>query len=188
MKKLILGVVWITFGTAAAGQAKPDENRLSTQLKLDMGLQGVGISMEPRLGNHLSLDLAMGAGGGYDVSPFSFIYEFNLLQPAFYLSATPKFYYNRLKRLAKQKTIKNNSGNYIGLRLKYTTPSIAPNDYLRQTGLINLHWGLQRPIGNRGVFNTHAGFGYAQSFGNSQGRIYPAIGVNFAYLLLKPIR
>jgi hypothetical protein len=184
-KNLVLLSHFFIVACLSHAQAPKDDNTQKNMAKLDLGLQGIGFTYEQRIGNSTTIDLSLGAGGGYDVSEDGAGFEWNLLQPAFYFMATPKFFYNRQHRIEKGKKGQLNSGNYIGIRLKYTTGSIAPNDYLGSAGLINLHWGMQRSIGKRWTMNAHAGAGYAQNLNSIFGTIYPAIDFKCSYILSK---
>jgi hypothetical protein len=81
-----------------------------------------------------------------------------------------------------------NSGNYIGLRVKYTTRGISESPQVWDALLFNAHWGMQRAIGTRWTLNTHFGAGYAVDavdLNNSEGTIYPALDLKFSYRLNK---
>ena len=169
-------------------QNRITETNLEKLIKLDLGLRGVGVTYEPRLSNKMTMELSGGIGGGYDVSFQEFTYYWNLLDPALYIVINPKYYYNRNKRLAKGKSIDLNTGNYIGLGIKYTSRGIAENTDVWDALLFNVHWGIQRAIGKRWTFNTHAGVGYAidaTDLSNSSGTIYPAADLRFSYTLKK---
>jgi hypothetical protein len=162
-------------------------NKLHSITKLNLELQGFGISFEPRLSNSVTMDLSAGIGtGGYDIWSENFTYVVYPQGPTGFISITPKFYYNLKKRLAKGKPVDLNSGNYIGLRIKYTSRSIAENTDIRDALLFNTHWGMQRAIGKRWTLNTHFGLGYvidATDLNNSEGTIYPALDLKFSYIL-----
>lgn len=100
---------------------------------------------------------------------------------------TPKFYYNRKRRIEKGKNFRNNAGNYFGIRVKYTTGNNTSdyNSQVRQAGLINVHWGIQRFVSNKWILNAHAGAGYATNIGGRFGTIYPALELKFSYLFKK---
>jgi hypothetical protein len=134
----------------------------------------------------MTTDFSLGAGGGYSVAEGNIDYQWQIFNPAFYFSATPKFFYNRQKRIEKGKSVKLNSGNYIGLRVKYTTGSIDPQPSIREALFINLHWGLQRAISNRWSLNAHIGAGYAQDLTNQFGTIYPALDFKLSYNFVNP--
>ena len=169
----------------SAAKNEKNENDLEKLVKVDIGLQGVGFTFEPVLNRKTTIDLSFGAGGGYDVWESGVGYEWNILQPAFYFSVTPKYYYNRQKRNNEGKLSRLNSGNYMGLRVKFTTPSVAPNDALRESLLVNLHWGIQRAIAKRWTLNSHVGAGYAQDLSSQFGTVYPSIDFKFSYYLSK---
>lgn len=181
MKKLILLTLLSGIIILSYGQKTKNESDLKSLTKLDLGPQGIGITFEPRISKTMTTDFSAGAGGGYSVAEGNIDYQWQIFNPAFYFSATPKFFYNRQKRIEKEKSLKLNSGNYIGLRVKYTTGSIDPQPSMREAIFINLHWGLQRSIGNRWSLNAHIGGGYAQDLTNQFGTIYPAVGFKLSY-------
>jgi hypothetical protein len=185
MKRFVLWILFFVYSFSSFGQKSKDSINLTSLTKLDIGFQGLGLTFERRLSDKIAIDLSFGAGGGYDVSEDGVGFEWNVLQPAFYLAVTPKYFYNRQRRLEKGKKTNFNSGNYVGLRLKYTTPSVASNDLLGSALLMNLHWGLQRAIGKRWTINTHVGGGYAQDLSSQFGTIYPSIDLKFSYILSK---
>ena len=70
----------------------PPTGNLRTLTKLDLGLQGVGITFEPKIGKSATIDLSAGIGGGYDIYFNEFTYLLDVTNPAIYLSVTPKFF------------------------------------------------------------------------------------------------
>ena len=148
MIRQIFTLVFASFCFASLAQDNAG-NSLQSLTKLNLELQGFGVSFEPRLGKSLTLDLSGGIGtGGYDISSNSFSYV--VFEPTGFISITPKFYYNRNKRLAKGKSGLFNSGNYFGVRIKYTSKSITENSEVWDALLFNAHWGMQRAIGRDG--------------------------------------
>lgn len=169
---------------SASGQKTINTPPVTTLTKLDLGPQGVGISYEPKILHQVSVDLCAGAGGGYNIAEGSIDYE--LLEPAFYFSVTPKYFYNLQKRKQMGKSTLYNSGNYIGVRLKYSRPFERTDDLIRNSVLVNIHWGIQRAIGKNWLFNSHVGAGYAQDVDYNFGTVYPSLDFAFAYILQKP--
>ena len=166
--------------------AQNSDVHLQSLTKLDLGFRGIGFSFEPALSKNFSMDLSAGFGGGYEIEDSHFAYEWNLLKPSIYIIVNPKYYYNRGKRSEKGKNMASNSGNYIGLAIKYASPSIGEYSVVVDALLFNLHWGIQRPIGKRWTFNTHLGVGYAvdaTDLSNSAGTVYPAFDLRWAYVL-----
>ena len=139
------------------------------------------------------VDLSLGAGGGYAILGNEFKYKLSGLSgPEIYFSINPRFYYNRAKRLAAGKSIARNSGNYWGIRLKYVTDKIAENFVVWDALLFNIHWGMQRPVGKRWVFNSHIGPGFGMVyylFSKDQlpglNSLYPSIELKISYLFKK---
>ena len=155
--------------------------------RLDLSLQGIGAGFERRLGKSCLLDLALGMSvGGYNINTGSIEYNWIPSEPAFYVSFTPRFFYNLHKREEQGKATGLNSGNFIGLRLKYTTRSIVENTNIYDAILLNIHWGLQRSLGKRWSFSTHFGIGYAidaTDLQNTGTTWYPAIDLRFSRIL-----
>lgn len=181
MKKIIIVTLFSGFLHASFAQNPNNELKLLSMAKLDLGLQGIGATYESRLSDKMTVDLSAGAGGGYDIAEGYLSIDYS--KPAFYLMITPKFFYNRQKRISNGKKSHLNSGNFIGLRLKYVTPNNRQLDYTRNSILVNIHWGIQRAISNRWTFGTHVGAGYAQDIDYNFGTIYPAIDCKFSFIL-----
>ena len=172
--------VSLLFGHLLSAFGQNTDIKLSRLAKLDLGGQGLGLTYEPRLSNKMTVDISAGLGGGYDIAEQSI--EINYVKPAFYFSLTPKYFYNRKSRIEKGKETRLNSGNYFGLRLKYVAPNDRKSDLTRNSILANLHWGIQRAIGNHWTFNSHIGVGYAQDIDYGFGTIYPSIDFKFSYI------
>jgi len=188
MKREIFTQIFTVIGFITAAQNN-SAAKLQPLTKLNLELQGVSLTVEPKLGNSATIDLSAGIGtGGYDIWTNSLTYYVNPLAPTGFVSISPKFYYNRNKRAVKGKPVELNAGNYIGLRIKYTTKSITENGNAWDALLFNAHWGMQRAIGKRWTFNTHFGLGYAidaTDLNNAEGTIYPALDLKFSYMLNK---
>lgn len=181
MQKLILLLSILGLFQLSFGQTKKPESALTSLTKIDLGFQGIGFTYEPRLSNKFTADLSTGIGGGYNIAEGSI--EYVMFKPAFFVSVTPKYYFNLNKRIIRGKTVKYNSGNYIGARLTFNTPLYNKSDEIRNSILANVHWGIQRAISNRITFNTHVGLGYAQDIDYNFGTVYPALDFKFSYIL-----
>ena len=184
MNKFTLLAFFVAFSHLAFGQknATTPDTQLLTLKKIDAGPQGVGFTYEPKLSKKSTVDLSVGAGAGYTIQSGSFNYVGEVFKPALYLSATPKYFYNRDRRLRKGKTLHLNSGNYIGFRLKYVTPSISRETLTRTSILTNVHFGAQRAIGTNWTLNYHVGLGYGYDAFSNSGAVYPAIDFRFSYV------
>ena len=156
---------------------------LASITKLDIGMQGIGVTFERRIASNTTIDFSLGIGAGYNIIRNGLGVWWRPHQPTAYIAITPKFYYNLDKRSSKGKTTELNSGNYLGVRVKFITRSISESSYARDALMMNLHWGMQRAISHRWSFNFHAGIGYitdATDLQNTEGNLYPAIDFKFS--------
>ena len=98
MIRLFLLTLFLSQNIFPFAQNSKDDSTLRSLIKLDLGIQGIGFSFEPKLSNKMTIDLSLGAGGGYDISEEGLNYEWSIRQQAIYFSIAPKLYYNRQKR------------------------------------------------------------------------------------------
>ena len=183
MNKLILIVFMVGTFQASFAQSDSSQTNLLSFNKIDFGFQGIGFTYEKRISNKITTDVSLGLGGGYNIGEGFVNYRLELYKPAFYFSITPKYFYNRNLRKSEGKSTELNSGNYIGLRLKYVSPNDNSSDFTRNSVLANIHWGVQRYIGENWSFNSHLGLGYAQDIDYNFGTIYPAFEFKVSYIL-----
>lgn len=175
-------LVTCLFGLCSSyGQSLKEPMTVNSLVKVQAGAQGIGLSFEPGIGSKLTIDLAAGVGGGYSIAEGTIDYD--LLKPALYFSATPRFFYNLSKRKAAGRNTGFNAGNYFGASVKYVVPFRRSDDKVRRAAMANIHWGIQRAIGGRFVFNSHVGVGYANDIPTKFGTVYPAIDFRFSYVL-----
>lgn len=190
IKSIILLTLLASQFLLSFGQDPKSDAKLSSLLMLDLGGQGIGLTYERRLSNKMAADISAGIGGGHDIGEGFF--EINYGYPAFYFSLTPKYFYNRQKRIDKGKETLFNSCNYLGLRFKFVAANsrrvdIYGNSALnvyRNSVLGNIHWGLQRALGRHWAFNFHIGAGYAEDIDYGFGTIYPAVDFKFSYVFI----
>ncbi|MBY0478684.1 MAG: hypothetical protein K2Q24_13640 [Chitinophagaceae bacterium] len=180
MIKIILVLIVSGLLHTANAQTPPPKTKLSSFIKSDLGLQGIGFTYEHGMGKHFSTDGSLGVGGGYNIAE-GFI-EYQFLKPALHFSVNPKFYYNLEKRINKGKSAKYNSGNYFGARLKYNLPLYNRTDIIRTSILTNIHWGIQRAIGHHWTLNSLFGIGYASDIEYGFGTVFPAIDFKCSYI------
>lgn len=185
MKQLFIALLLAVLVIPVIAQKAPGTFPLTSLTKFDLGPGGLGFSREQKTGGRTSLLISAGAGGGYDIAELYFGYEWKIFRPAFHFSLSPRLYYNRDKRTRADKPTRFNSGNYVGLAVRYVTGSVEPTPVQRPSMMINGHWGLQRYLGKRWVLDSHIGGGYAWDTGNRFGTIYPALDINFSYVLNK---
>ena len=137
---------------------------------IQTGFLGVWVHNESRLTNEISLRSEIGFDSGifggsfYDKTGF-------LMTPV--ITLEPKWYYNLEKRNSKSKNIKNNSGNFIGLKTSYNPDWFVISNYdnIRVVNQISIipKWGIRRNIGNHFNFEAGIGLGYRYIFAKSAG-------------------
>lgn len=182
------------------GFAQSNEDQTPTQLvnmaSVEAGLHGMGLGYEHVFTDKWVVNLSTGLGRGYFIDDPAFYNGFSssfiINQPVAYFRSNFKYLYNREKRLSKGKGILNNSGNYIGFQIKYTTRRVfgstewdQSRDPQNRTLLNEVHWGIQRPLGQNFLFNFHLGLGFGADFDFKNSQLYPALGLQFAYVFWK---
>src|SRR5258705_5978875 len=107
MKKFYLSLFLLISVTISFGQTNFRKHTLSHLTKLDMGLFGLGFTVEPHISNNITIDLSTGFGGGYYIDKSTF--EDDLLKLAWCFSATPKYFYSVKQTISHVKTAQNQS-------------------------------------------------------------------------------
>lgn len=156
---------------------------VTTQTKIDLGFEGIGLAYEPSILPLLSIDFNVGLGGYYNISESNFDYFLNPKRPALFASINPKYFYNKKKRVLNGKNTNLNSGSYFGLKAKYVSKSMSSDVFSDKVLLFNIHWGLQRQIGNNMLLNGYAGLGYGDEVDTKFGTPYPAVGMKLSYII-----
>jgi hypothetical protein len=169
-----------------------EDSQLSEQFKLSFNIVSFEAAYELPITNSIGLEAGIGLGAGNYIR--STILNSKELGASLSFKSFPpvrfrtklKYVYNRDKRLKNGRDISYNSGNYIGIQGTFTTGQSnvtdiknPPNNVL----LTEVHWGLQRSLGGKWLFNVNAGVGYGYDFKNKLGKVYPAVGLEFAYIL-----
>jgi hypothetical protein len=181
MKKIVFVIFVAILFSLTSFSSSAQEDKLQKQFKVEFNFLGIGASYEMPLSKKWVLDLGAGVGGGVDLDD-AYVWDFNS-SLAFYTKGELKYYYNREKRAKKNKNNINNAGNYFGLQTKYfsqrftQTADIEP---LTNSLLTELHWGLQRSLGDNWLFNFHIGIGALRKLDEDRGLLSPAIGLKFS--------
>lgn len=179
MKKTLLVILLSILGFNANAQQNKSDT-LDNFAKIELGLHGLSFAYELPLSNKFVWENSIGAGMGMSTENNSLTYSLDVIRPVPFLKSKLKFVYNINKRIANEKNIRNNAGNYIALQTKYSFGRPANNTYNRSM-LTELHWGIQRNLGGNFLFNTHIGLGYLGDFDSNSGALSPTIGVSFGY-------
>lgn len=155
---------------------------IKSQAKVDLGFEGLGLAYDIKVLPTTTIDLNVGIGGYYSISESSFNYSLNPYKPALFVSANPKYFYNQRQRSAKGKNNNLNSGDYIGIKVKYSSKSTSSQVFSDEVILYNIHWGIQRAISRNILWNAYAGIGYGEEFNSHFGTPYPVLGIKLSYL------
>ena|SRR5690554_2889493 len=150
--------------------------------KINAGLQGVDFSYELPMSNQFIWESSAGLGIGMNVKSNKSTYNFYLFDPVVSVATGLKWMYNREKRESRDRNNSNNAGNYFGLQTKYSFGHSVALD-MNQALLTDIHWGIQRNIGQKFVLNTNIGLGYMNDFETNYGDIAPTLRVKIGYLL-----
>lgn len=179
MKKLFL-IFFSVISIICFSQNSQDQS-FQSFTRLNLGLHGLEVTNELPISKRLIWENSLGIGmGSFVNNNVNYRLIFDVLVP--FLTSELKLMYNKNKRLEKGRSRLNNSGNYVGLQAKYSFGSSKTFE-LNQTLLTEIHWGIQRPLGKRFIFDLHLGLGYLLDFDSEEGLASPTFGLRFGYLM-----
>ncbi|MDR1090150.1 MAG: hypothetical protein LBL79_03665 [Prevotella sp.] len=182
-KRLLLTLLAFTIYTVVSAQ------ELGTYQKLDIGINGIGMSLEVPVSEKIVIEPYIGVGPSYDLNgngdalADKIDWHWALLEPSFHGAVYGKFLYNRSSRAEKGKSLLFNSGNFIGAKVKYISKSLSDPQFYSNTLLFNLNWGGQRNIGKHWAYSYSVGIGYGRNLDQSYGLFYPAFDIKITYVL-----
>lgn len=164
--------------------------RLQTIGKLDLSLHGIGATIEQPLFQKILVEATFGVGGGYyKVNNWNFFnvitYDWEFIKPVFYTNINLNFFYNRKPWLKKNKSILLNTGDFITVGTKYTSPRETDKFSFKKTFIAYAHIGLKRSLGNKITFQTFIGGGYAWLPNEADSGFYPSFDTKLSYVLFK---
>lgn len=148
MKKNLLTLL---FGLLVILTYAQETDKIATEKIWRVNFLNPGVELELPTGNYSTFSAGIGIGynGGYPdltTGGSGFIY---IISP--FLDIQEKWFYNLNKRNKKNRTIANNSGNFISLRFVTRGNSIAEN--VNRTSDFDFAfgptWGIQRKYGKR---------------------------------------
>ncbi|MCH4824602.1 hypothetical protein ML462_15620 [Gramella lutea] len=156
MKKLSIVALLALITITTYGQEQESYN---TEKVFRVNFLNPGAELELPTGNYstFSTGLGIGYGGGYkdltgtDNGVITAIDNGIIYIIAPFLDLQQKWFYNLNKRIGKNKTVQNNSGNFISARFITRGPSIADN--VTRTSDFDFAfgptWGIQRKYGEK---------------------------------------
>lgn len=109
--------------------------KAQTYQKLEAGINGIGFSLEMSLNNKMTIEPFIGFGPSYDIYHEEYglsnkiNYHWALIEPSFHGSVYGKYFYSKNSRLGKIKSLLFNSGNFIGMKVKYVSKSLSLPQY-----------------------------------------------------------
>lgn len=158
--------------------------------KVGLGINGLDFSIEIPVGEKITIEPAVGLGPSYDFRDMDALtkkvgYHWAWLEPSVHSSVYGKFFYNRDKLMSKDKSLLFNSGNFIGVKVKYVSEPYTSDENHEQynTLIANLNWGGQHNIGSHWNYSYSVGLGYGHNLVFSYGTFYPAFDIKVAYVL-----
>ncbi|MDR2223668.1 MAG: hypothetical protein LBE34_13200 [Flavobacteriaceae bacterium] len=174
MKRFIV-ILCILFSYSAQAQKVEEyEDKFyvqSTLLGIDAGRDFV-------VGKRFLVQTGIGLGAGYDATSSSLGISFDSSKPIPYLRGGIDWYYNKNKRIEKNRTLANNSGNYVGVHAKY---SFGDNDEFTNNFnsilISEIHWGIKRTLGSVMYYKVQLGIDHYSDFDAKGTTVFPALGL-----------
>jgi hypothetical protein len=135
-----------------------------------IGVLGAWFHNETKLSDKIALRSELGLDSGIFGIMHSYEVGYILIPD---ITVEPRYYYNLNKRVAKSKSIKGNSGNFISLKTSFYPDwfVLTKNNTLRPYNHVSVipTWGIKRNIGNHFNFESGIGIGYRYYFTKSVG-------------------
>lgn len=147
-----------------------------------IGPQGLELKYDIPFANNFILKASAGIGAGYYVDDGTLTYSFNFSNPVPFIKSQVNWMYNKDKRIEQGKSLQNNAGNYVGLQTKYSFGKGSYTD-LNSTLLTEIHWGIQRNLGQKIFFSTQIGIGYLYDFDLKDNAVSPTFGLSLGYFI-----
>ena len=173
MQKLSLLVLLAICTISTYSQEK---NTYNTEKVWRINFLNPGAELELPTGDYSTFSTGLGIGydGGYPDLTYKDNGLIYIIAP--FLDLQQKWFYNLNKRMEKDKTVKNNSGNFVSARFKTKGPSITDN-VIRTSDFdfaFGPTWGIQRKYGEKFhlLFDVGPQY-YFDTEGN--GNIFPLI-------------
>lgn len=177
---LMLTAIFISI-TTINSQSSVESSVEKSIFGVQAGLFGAFAYNESKLSNSIALrsEIGMLAGiwGGSSYPKVGY---------AFYpsISVEPKYYYNLKRRLKKGKSILNNEGNYLSLKVNYNPNLFVISNYSGEVPdhiLITPSYGLRRTFGKHFEYEFSTGIGYVYNFETKNGGTFLNLGFRIGY-------
>ena len=168
MKRNFVSLIIFLLALSTNGQIASVEKSI---FNIQTGFLGVWLNNESKLSGKVALRSEIGFDSGIYWGTF---YDKTLIFMTPVFTLEPRWYYNLQKRSSKSKSIKNNSGNFIGIKTSFNPDWFVISNYKdvevgNQISIIP-KWGIRRTFGSH--FNFEAGFGIGYKYYFAQKPAY----------------
>ncbi|MDM1496907.1 hypothetical protein HX063_16115 [Myroides odoratimimus] len=155
------------------------ENEYKSRFYIQTNFLGVDAGRDFLIGENIFVQTGVGIGAGYDVWNNSMSVAFTFKKPIPYLRGGLDWYYNKNKRIEKNRTLDNNSGNYVGFQAKYSfgTDSEEYMNSLNSVLVSEVHWGIKRKLVGPMYYKVQLGVGHFNDYDSKYSEVYPVVGV-----------
>lgn len=136
---------------------------------IQTGFLGIWVHNERKLSNSIALRGEVGLDAGLLGRSYSDDHQIDyVFTPVLILE--PRWYYNLEKRLSKGKSIDNNSGNFIGLKISFNPDLFVVSNvndvHVPNQLFVIPKWAIKRSIGKHFTYEAGIGIGYHHIFEN----------------------
>ena len=179
MKKYFLPLLFLLFGffSFAQNNSRFTESQFSATILLP------GLEYETPVSDNSTASLRLGTGFGYASGMYRET-EFGIFLN---LGGQYRYFYNFQKRLEKEKNISNNTANYFGLHVAFSSsdPIIGNMESVADySGLVGPVWGIQRVHDSGFKLNLFLGGGYGfNDLGESA--LSPIVGFSMGWIIFE---
>lgn len=139
---------------------------------------GIDAGRDFLVGDNIFIQAGVGLGAGYDIGNTSMSTSLVFSKPTPYLRGGVDWYYNKDKRVEKNRTLANNSGNYAGIQAKY---SFGDNDEfttsLNRVLVSEAHWGIKRTLGSVMYYKVQVGVAHYKDYDTTYTKVMPTLGL-----------
>lgn len=186
VKVVIAGTMLLVSLVSFSQDVVKDSSKLVSMVKMECSWSGLGVNYEVPLGKYVTLDNGVGITAGVQVLNERMHYEYKITNPSIYVKTELKYYYNRYIRVAKKLPTSWGQGSYFAWQNKFNTQRIIDDKQkLSNVLMCEAHWGFQRLLWKKIIFNAHIGLGRAFDFTSKGSSNYMAMGLKVAYRIGK---
>lgn len=179
----------LSFSIIIAAQEKPRDQEVKNSIfNVQAGFAGIWLNNEAKIVNNLVLKSEVGLSAGlwggdyYDNTGF-------LMTPLLHLE--PRYYYNINRRISKQKSINNNSGNFFSLKTTFHPNWFVISNYDNLKIISDFSvipsYGFRRKISQHLNYEFSAGLGYRHlylkdsGYNSNKSEIAPDLTLRLGY-------